>query len=71
MTDDLNEAYSLALSNKEQPTIIICKTTIGYGSPNKSGTAESHGAALGEEETKKTREALSGITHHSKFPSNL
>ena len=56
--DDLNEAYSLALSNKEQPTIIICKTTIGYGSPNKSGTAESHGAALGEEETKKTREAL-------------
>ena len=54
----LDEAYSSATNNHDRPSIIICKTTIGYGSPNKSGTAESHGAALGDDEIKKTREAL-------------
>ena len=54
----LHEAYSSAINNHDRPSIIICKTTIGYGSPNKSGTAESHGAAFGEDEIKKTREAL-------------
>jgi transketolase len=41
-----------------QPTLIVCKTTIGKGSPNRAGTAKAHGEALGAEEIKLTREAL-------------
>ena len=40
------------------PTIVICKTTIGMGSPNRGGTARAHGEALGAEEIKLTREVL-------------
>lgn len=42
----------------EQPTLICCKTIIGFGSPNKQGKEESHGAALGNDEIALTRAAL-------------
>jgi transketolase len=42
----------------DKPTVIICKTAIGAGSPNRAGTAKAHGEPLGAEEIKLTREAI-------------
>lgn len=42
----------------DKPSLICCKTVIGFGAPTKAGTAESHGAALGEEEIAETRKNL-------------
>ena len=56
--EEVSEAISIAKQEPNKPSMIFCKTTIGFGSPNKSGTADVHGAPLGDEEIKKTREAL-------------
>lgn len=48
-----------------QPTLICCKTTIGFGSPNKGGKEDCHGAPLGDAEIALTREALKW--HHGPF----
>jgi len=56
--DELNAAIVSAKAETDKPTMIFCKTTIGFGSPNKSGTSDAHGAPLGNEEIAKTREAL-------------
>lgn len=47
-----------AAKSDDRPSIICCKTTIGFGSPNKQGTASSHGSPLGDDEIALTREAL-------------
>ncbi|OZU90229.1 transketolase [Virgibacillus indicus] len=57
--NDVNEirnAIKEAQKNTEQPTLIEIKTVIGYGSPNKSASAASHGAPLGADEVKLTKE---------------
>ncbi|HBO37973.1 MAG TPA: transketolase [Pasteurellaceae bacterium] len=54
----IEEAVKKAQAEKSKPTLIICKTIIGYGSPNKSNSHDCHGAPLGDEEIALTRKAL-------------
>ena len=53
----ISKAIKKTLKSKK-PSLISCKTIIGYGSPNKSGKASSHGAALGDEEVALVRKKL-------------
>lgn len=55
---EIQLAIDSAKNNINNPSLLICKTIIGYGSPNKSGIKEVHGSPLGEDEIKKTRIAL-------------
>ncbi|MEZ3133627.1 transketolase [Stutzerimonas kunmingensis] len=55
--DEIQMAIETARKS-DRPTLICCKTIIGFGSPNKQGKEESHGAALGDAEIALTREAL-------------
>ena len=54
----VKKAIEEAQQVKDKPTLIICRTVIGFGSPNKAGKEESHGAALGDEEVALTRKQL-------------
>ncbi len=54
----IDKAIQEAKSVSDKPTLICCKTIIGKGSPNKSGSHDCHGAALGEEEVALTRKEL-------------
>ncbi|MGO2372969.1 MAG: transketolase [Pseudoalteromonas prydzensis] len=51
-------AIEAAQANPEQPTLICCKTVIGFGSPNKSGSHDCHGSPLGNDEIAAVREQL-------------
>ena len=55
--EELSKAIELAKSDLDRPTLIEVKTVIGYGSPNKSGKSDVHGAPLGADELKLTKEA--------------
>ncbi|MBF9002922.1 MULTISPECIES: transketolase [Vibrio] len=54
----INKAIEEAKADTTRPTLICCKTIIGFGSPNKSGSHDCHGAPLGADEIKATREFL-------------
>ncbi len=54
----IRDAIEAAHANTEQPTLICCKTIIGFGSPNKEGKEDCHGAPLGDDEIALTRERL-------------
>ncbi len=51
-------AIEAARDETGRPSLIACRTVIGYGAPNKQGTADTHGAPLGEDEVAATREAI-------------
>ncbi|MCM5371981.1 transketolase, partial [Escherichia coli] len=61
----VKEAILEAQSVKDKPSLIICRTVIGFGSPNKAGKEEAHGAPLGEEEVALARQKLGW--HHPPF----
>ena len=56
--DEVDKAIISAKEESNRPTMIFCRTTIGFGSPNKSGTSDVHGAPLGDDEIEKTRKVL-------------
>ncbi|MFI5443674.1 transketolase [Polaromonas sp. UC242_47] len=56
--DAVSRAIADAKNSADKPTLIVCKTHIGQGSPNRANTAKAHGEPLGAEEIKLTREAL-------------
>ena len=55
---EIKAAIDTALKSEDKPVLICCRTTIGFGSPNKAGKESSHGAPLGKEELEATRKAL-------------
>lgn len=57
-SDAINKAIEAAKKVTDKPSLICCKTIIGFGSPNKSASHDCHGAALGEEEVALTRKEL-------------
>ena len=64
-------AIETALAETNRPTLICCKTVIGFGSPNKQGTESCHGAALGETEVEATREALGWVHPAFEIPEDI
>ncbi len=57
-SDAVKRAIAEARTNTGEPSLICCKTVIGWGSPGKQGKASSHGAALGEDEVRLVRETI-------------
>ena len=56
--EGLSRAIEAAFATQDRPTLVVVRTHIGFGSPNKQDTAEAHGAPLGEKEVALTKEAL-------------
>lgn len=67
----ISTAIEQAVENKNQPTLICCKTQIGFGSPNKAGTAAIHGSPLGTEEIEATRQKLQWPHAPFEIPENI
>ncbi|MDH3907956.1 MAG: transketolase, partial [Gammaproteobacteria bacterium] len=64
-------AIDQAAAETERPTIICCKTVIGFGAPNKQGTASTHGAPLGDEEIAAARKELGWESAPFDIPADI
>jgi len=69
--DAINAAITEAKSIKDKPSMICCKTIIGFGSPNKSGSHDCHGAALGDEEVALVRKELNWDSAPFEIPADV
>ena len=69
--DAVSKAIDAAKAETGKPSLICTRTTIGFGSPNLSGSHDCHGAPLGEEEIAKTREALGWSHDPFVIPSDI
>ena len=69
--DAVDQAIAQARKGSDKPTLILCRTTIGKGSPNRGGTAKAHGEALGEKEIALTRAALEWPHAPFEIPADL
>ena len=67
----LTKAIQMAKAMTDKPTMICCKTTIGFGSPNKAGSHACHGAALGQDEINLTKAALGWDHEAFIIPANV
>lgn len=64
-------AIDAAIADTNRPTIICCKTVIGFGAPNKQGTASTHGAPLGEDEVAAARKELGWDSAPFEIPAEI
>ena len=69
--DAIRAAIEEARSITDKPSLICCKTVIGYGSPNKSGSHDCHGAPLGEDEITASREFLGWTGEAFEIPADI
>ncbi len=67
----IQKAVEMAKAMTDKPTMICCKTTIGFGSPNKAGSHACHGAPLGDEEINLTKAALGWDHGPFEVPANV
>ncbi len=68
--NEINNAMGASLKS-DKPSLILCKTTIGYGSPNKSGKESSHGSPLGKEEAIRTKKNLNWNEKNFTIPKEI
>jgi len=68
---EIKQAVETARAETARPTLICCKTAIGFGSPNKHGTSATHGSPLGAEEVAATRKALGWNYPPFEIPDNI
>ncbi|MDH3587883.1 MAG: transketolase [Gammaproteobacteria bacterium] len=67
----VQRAIEVARSVHDKPTLICCRTVIGWGAPNKQGTADTHGAPLGDEEIGAVREAIGWQSGPFEIPDEI
>ena len=65
------KAIEAAIADADRPSLICCKTVIGYGAPNKQGTASTHGAPLGEDEIAAARKELGWHAEPFDIPADI